>query len=82
MATQTEGSLMNFAQMLSAPGLDGSGSRGEMGRYRGGLPVPKSLVFMHSGQTNLTLSWVLPWGKPLPLSLCSGSFTPLAQLIH
>lgn len=25
MATQTEGSLMNFAQMLSAPGLGSSG---------------------------------------------------------
>lgn len=47
-----------------------------MGRYRGGLPVPKSLVFMHSGQTNLTLSWALPRGKPLPLSL-----RPL-RLIH
>lgn len=28
MATQTEGSLMNFEQMLSAPELDGSGSQG------------------------------------------------------
>lgn len=84
MATQTEGSLMNFAQMLSAPGLDSSGSRGMMGRYRGGLPVPKSLVFMHSGQTNLTLSWALPRGKASsPFSLRrSGSFTLPAQLIH
>lgn len=48
----------------------------EMGRYRGELPVPKSLVFMYLGQTNLTLSWALPRGKPLPLSLHhSGSFT-------
>lgn len=63
-ATQTEGSLMNFAQTLSAPGgLGGSGSRREMGRYRGGLPVPKSLVLVHSARTNLTLSWESARGK-------------------
>lgn len=56
MATQAEGSLMNFAQMLSAPGLDSSGSGGEIGSSSGSLPVPKSLKLMHSGQTNLTLS--------------------------
>lgn len=75
---------MNFEQMLSAPGLDSSGSQGRW-VGTGGLPVPKSLVFMHSGQTNLTLSWVLPRGKPLPLSLCySGSFntsSPVDSLI-
>lgn len=60
MATQTEGSLMNFTQMLSGPGVDSSGSRGEIGSSGGGLPVPKCLVLMHSGQTNLTLSWPLP----------------------
>lgn len=49
MATQTEGSLMNFAQMLSGPGPDSSGSRGEIGSSRSSLPVPKSLVLMHSG---------------------------------
>lgn len=60
MATQTEGSLMNFTQMLSGPGLDSSGSRGEIGSSWGSLPVPKSLGLMYSGQTNLTLSWPLP----------------------
>lgn len=84
MATQTEGRLMNFEQMLSALELwTALEAKEEMGRYRGRLPVPKSLVFMHSGQTNLTLSRALLWGKPLPLSPgFPGSFTPPVQLIH
>lgn len=76
MATQTEGSLMNFAQMLSAPGLDDSGSLDGMGRSQGGLPVLKSLVLVHSGQTNLTLS------RPLPREKASSPFCPPPRLIH
>lgn len=84
MATRTEGSLMNFAQMLSGPGLDSSGSRREIGSSWGSLPVPKSLVLMHSGQTNLTLSWLLPPQKASsPVSLLlSSSLTFPAQMIQ
>lgn len=36
------------------------------GHVTGRLPVRKCLVFVHSGQTNLTLSWCPP---SFPLSL-------------
>lgn len=58
--------LWTLHKCLVLLGLMDLEARGEVGRYQGELPVPKSLVFMHSGQTNLTLSRALPQGKPLP----------------
>lgn len=82
MVTQTEGRLMNFAQMLSGPGPDSSGSRGRwVGTGQTASSEKLSVHVVGPDKPDIVLG-TAP-GKPLPLSLrCSGSFTRPAWLIH